>query len=84
MQIKASLNVSIMERTLNGPFRDWISLGSLEYRYRYNSIEWAIIWGPMKAGDTGEWSICGGGRLESFYCSITDSLCENMNYAICE
>ena len=27
----------------------------------------AILWGRNKAIDMGEWSICGGGRLERFY-----------------
>ena len=27
-----------------------------------------IIWDPNKAIDVGEWSICGGGQLERFYC----------------
>ena len=28
----------------------------------------AIVWGPIKAIGIGEWSICGGGRLERVYC----------------
>ena len=29
---------------------------------------WAIAWDRNKAIDIGEWSICGVGRLERFYC----------------
>ena len=29
---------------------------------------WVILWDPNKAIDIGEWSICGGGQLESFCC----------------
>ena len=37
--------------------------------YHYNGIVWAILWKPNKAIDIGEYSICGGGQLERFYCS---------------
>ena len=33
----------------------------------YNGIEWAILLDCYKVIDIGEWSICGGGRLERFY-----------------
>ena len=28
----------------------------------------AIVWDGNKAVDIGEWAVCGGGRLERFYC----------------
>ena len=32
------------------------------------SLQWAIVLDPNEAIDIGEWSTCGGGRLERFYC----------------
>ena len=31
----------------------------------------AILWDPNKGTDIGEWSICGEGWLERFYCTYT-------------
>ena len=31
-------------------------------------IVWTVTWDPNKAIDIGTWSICGGERLERFYC----------------
>ena len=39
---------------------------SLEYRYNGYLV---IIWGPNKAINIKQWSICGGGQLERFYCN---------------
>ena len=41
----------------------------MELEYRYNCNAWAIIWDSNKGIDIGEWSICGGDRLERFYYS---------------
>ena len=65
---KTSLNRPTVGLTLNGPFREVIGLGSFEYHY--NGIVWVIVWDPNKASAIGEWSICGGGQLERFYCTI--------------
>ena len=35
-----------------------------ELKYQYNGIRLAIVWGPNKAIDREEWSICGGGLSE--------------------
>ena len=48
--------------SLSDPFREVIGLRC------YNGIVWAIAWDPNKSIDVGEWWICGGGRLERFYC----------------
>ena len=29
---------------------------------------WVIVWDPNETIDIGEWSICGGGQLDRFYC----------------
>ena len=34
----------------------------MELGYRYNGIEWVIVWGPNKAIEMMKWLICGGGR----------------------
>ena len=46
----------------------WSILG---YGYCYHSIVWVVVWDSNKVIDIGEWSICGGGRLERFYCMFT-------------
>ena len=51
---------------LNGPFREVVSLGRLEYCYN-GIIVWVMVWEPNKAIVLGEYSICGGGQLERFY-----------------
>ena len=54
--------------TLNGPFREVVSLRS----YNIVSIVLIVIdWDPNKAITIGEWSICRGSRLERFYCIYT-------------
>ena len=40
----------------------------MELDYHYNSIVQVIVWDTNKVIDKGEWSICGGGRLERFHC----------------
>ena len=61
---KTSLNRPI----LNGPFREVVGLGS------YNNIT-MVLFGTLQNDryrgvvDIGECSICGGGRLQRFYCS---------------
>ena len=52
--------------------RRWSTLGVSISLQLY--IIWAIVWCPNNVIDIGEWSICGGGRLERFYCS---SLCDD-------
>ena len=42
--------------------------GYMELEYPYSGIIWMVIWDPNKAIDIGEWSICGGGRLQRFCC----------------
>ena len=61
-----SIIILAMIQTLNGPIKELLGLGRLEYHYN-GIIIWAIIWDPNKVSDIGEWSICGGGRLERFY-----------------
>ena len=62
-----SLNGPTLELTLNGPYREVVSLGGLEWRY--NGTVWVIAMDPNKEIDIVEWSICGGEWLEGFYCS---------------
>ena len=66
---KTSLNRPTTGPTLNGPFREVVSL-----EYCYNGILWEISLGPNKVIDIGEWLICGGGRLEKFYCTYSQTL----------
>ena len=63
---KTSLNRLIVRPILNGPFREVFGLGS--QKINYHGIIWAIICDLNKTIDIGEWSICGGMRLESFHC----------------
>ena len=58
---KTSLNRSIMRPTLSGPLGRW----SVQ---EVKTYVWLIVWDRNKTIDIGEWSICEGGRLESFYC----------------
>ena len=57
-----------MGPTLNGPFRDLVGLGSWNivalvlYRETVLDLNEVI--------NIGEWLICGGGRLERFYCTV--------------
>ena len=66
-----------MGPTLNGLFREVVSLESYNIiamvLVEYNCN--AIIWYPTKAVGIGEWSICGGGELERFYCIYYTFLC---------
>ena len=39
-----------------------------EMEYQYNASVWAIARNLNKAIDIGEWSVCGGGRVEKLYC----------------
>ena len=55
-----------MGPTLNCPSREGGRF--TELGYGYNGIVWVILWDPNKTIDIGEWSICGAGRLERFYC----------------
>ena len=59
-----------MGLALNGPFREVIGFGSS----MLHRLAWAIVWDPKKAIDIGEWSICGGGWLERFYCTLSQCL----------
>ena len=61
---KTSLKLPIMGLIINGLFREVVGLGS-QNTFTI-CIAWAIIWDQNKTVATGEWSICGGGRLESF------------------
>ena len=55
-----------MGYTLYSSFRE------VELEYHYNGILWAaIVWYPNKTIGIGERLICGGGRLERFYCIYT-------------
>ena len=56
---KTSLNRPAKEPTLSGSFREVVGLGMFIL---------AIVWARNKAIDIEEWSICGCGRLERFYC----------------
>ena len=53
---KTSLN----EPTINDPLREVVGFGS----YNIVTMVWVIAWDPNKVIDIGQWSICGGGRLE--------------------
>ena len=44
-------------------------------------MEW-IVWDPNKAIDIGEWSACGGGWLERFYCIATDIGIKNARVSV--
>ena len=50
-----------MGLTLSGRFREVVDLG-------VRISAWSIVWDQNKAIDVVEWSICGAGRLERFYC----------------
>ena len=45
----------------------------MEFEYHYNGIALIIVSDPNKALEIGEWSICGGDRLERIYLSRFDS-----------
>ena len=47
----------------------WFKQLGSNLEYLYNGIVWAILWDPNKAINIGEWSTCGGGHLERFYCT---------------
>ena len=55
--------------TLNGPFREVAGLGKLEYASN------GTVGEPNEAINKGESSICGGGRLERFYCIYMENMC---------
>ena len=63
---KAALNQPIVGLTLSGPFSEVVGIGSRNivtmvlHRWCYTK--------RYKAIDIGEWSICGGARLERLYC----------------
>ena len=59
-----------MGPTLNGPFREVIGLGS-------QNIVMAIIQDPI-----GEWSICGGGQLERYFCTANYNMYEVVIYNV--
>ena len=63
-----------MGPTLDGPYTEVVGLGS----YKYNMIM-RVLYGqsfeiPKNAIDIGEWSICGGDRLERLHCMYTISV----------
>ena len=57
-----------MGAILDGSFKEVVSFRELEYLYNDNA--WVVVWNPNKTISIGEWSICGGGQLERFYCGI--------------
>ena len=59
---KTSLHRPTKGPILSSPFREVVGLGSFKISW------WVVVWDPDKAIDIGEWSICGGGRLERIYC----------------
>ena len=61
---KHSLNRPTTGPTLNGPFKEVVGLGSLNMLI-YNGNGWD----RNKAIAIDKWWICGGGRLERFYCT---------------
>ena len=61
---KTSLSRPAMEPTLNCPLRDVVGIES-----EFIVMDNAIVWDTNKAIDIWEWSICGGGELETFYCT---------------
>ena len=61
------LNQPIIKLTLSGPFK-----GFTDLEYRCNGILWEIIWNRNKVIiHYREWSICGDGWFEIFYCTHT-------------
>ena len=52
-----------MEPSLNGQFREVVSLRRSVLEYHRNCIAWAVVWISNKVVDIGEWSVCEGGRL---------------------
>ena len=64
-------NENLSKSTDHGTDFKWSIIGGVrftELEYHYSGIIWAIVWDPNKANDKGEWSVCGGGQLERFYC----------------
>ena len=43
--------------------------------YHHDGIVWALLWDLNKATNIGEWSRCGGGRSERFYCTYIYIYC---------
>ena len=60
---KPSLNRPTMGSILSDPFRE---VGG---RLMELELQW-VIWDPNKAINIGEWSICGRGWLQRFYCFL--------------
>ena len=64
---RTSLNGPITGPTLNGPFMEVVDLWSQKSLRKWNCID-DRFWNPNNVIDMGEWSICGGGRLERIDC----------------
>ena len=65
-----------MGQTSCGPFREVIDLGG-------KISVWVILWDLNKAIDIGEWSIWGGGQLETFFYIYTvESLSKSIDHGI--
>ena len=56
---KTSLNLPTLGTNISGYICSVWQIGI--------SLRWTF-WDPCKGIDIGEWSMCGGGRLEKFYC----------------
>ena len=58
-----------MGPAIDGPFSEVVGLGNTISMVNRMGNRY----GTNKVADIGEWSICGGGRLERFYCKDTDA-----------